>query len=89
MEGILLRSIGCVNEGLIQPRGLCVHGQYLYVTEVSGHCVFVFTTNGEFVASFGQKGKKKGDFNRPVGIHVDRDGFVGVIDFYNDRIQFF
>ena len=37
----------------------------MYVTDTISHCVFVFTTNGEYSTSFGQCGKKDGDFNFP------------------------
>jgi len=88
-DGVHLRSFGHDKEDLKQPRGICVHGQYVYLAEVSSHCVFVFTTDGDYVSSFGQRGSKKGEFDWPVGIHVDRDGLVGVIDLYNNRLQFF
>ena len=88
-DGDYLRSIGHDKEELKQPRGLCVHGQYVYVTDTNSHCVFVFTTNGEYVTSFGQKGQKEGDFNNPCYICVDKNGFIYVCDFANDRIQCF
>ena len=40
-----------------------VHGQYVYVTDPTSHCVFVFTTDGKYVTSFGQKGQTEGEFN--------------------------
>ena len=40
-------------------QGLCVHGQYVYVTDVTSHCVFVFTTDGRYVTSFGQTYQKR------------------------------
>ena len=64
-DGVLLRSIGHDKEELKKPRGLCVRGQYVYVTDINSHCVFVFTTDGEYVTSFGQGGQKEGDFNTP------------------------
>ena len=88
-DGVHLRSIGHDKEELKEPWGLCVHGQYVYVTDVNCHCVFVFTTDGEYVTSFGQQGQKEGDFNYPFYINVDNNGFVYVTDFSNDRIQCF
>ena len=61
----------------------------MYVTEVTSHCVFVFTTDGKYVASFGQKGKKEGDFNMSAHVLLDKDGFVCVTDSNNDRMQCF
>ena len=84
-----LVSIGHDKEELKRPWGLCVHGQYVYMTDVNSHCVFVFTTDGEYVTSFGQQGQKEGDFNRPYYIYVDNNGFVYVNDYCNDRMQCF
>ena len=55
----------------------------------NGHNISVFTTQGQYVTSFGQKGEGKGDFNSPWGVCVDRDGFVYVCDDFNDRVQVF
>ena len=46
-NSVFLRSICHDKEELKYPWGLCVHGQYVYVTELISHCVFVFTTDGE------------------------------------------
>ena len=53
---------------LYGPTGLCVSGDYVYVTE---WYVSVFRTSGEFVCSFGKSAKL-------CGIAVDQDGFVFV-----------
>ena len=88
-DAVHVRSIGHDKEELKKPWGLCVHGQYVYVTDATSHCVFVFTTDGEYITSFGQKGQKEGDFNYPYHIYVDSNGFVYVPDFLNSRIQCF
>ncbi len=36
------------------PLGICVSGQFVYVTDYGGHYVSVFTTAGDYVTSFGQ-----------------------------------
>jgi len=66
-----------------------VHGQYVYVTDTNCHCVFVFTTDGEYVTSLGQEGLEEGEFDYPCFIYVDCHGYVYVTDFNNDRIQIF
>ena len=85
-RGVYIRSIGHEKEELKKPWGLCLHGQYVYITDKT-NCVFVFTTHGEFVTSFGQKGQKEGDFHYPLYIHVDNNHFVYITDFYNGRVQ--
>ena len=58
-----------------------MHGQYVYVTDVTSHCVFVFTTDGEYVTSFGQEE----NIHNPYYIYVDSNSFIYVADFSNDR----
>ncbi len=65
-DGVLLRSFGCDDDGVKKlngPHGVCVSGQYVYVTNYCGHSVSVFTTEGDYVTSFGQYGNQKGQFN--------------------------
>ena len=91
-EGQLLHSFGCDEDGVKKlngPRGVCVSGQYVYVSNRRGHNISVFTTQGQYVTSFGQEGMGEGEFNYPRGVCVDRDGFVYVCDFSNDRVQVF
>ena len=88
--GEFLHSFG-QGEGvkLSGPIGVGVFGQYVHVTEIKGHCVSVFTTEGVYVTSFGKRGSGEGDFNAPRGICVDKDGFVFVCDHNNHRVQVF
>ena len=38
---------------------------------------------------FGTFGQGDGEFNRPTGVAVDKDGTIYVTDFKNDRLQVF
>ena len=92
IDGDLLCSFGCDKNGvkkLSRPRGVCVAGQYVYVTDEGLHNVSVFTTEGAYVTSFGHHGSGEGCFISPCGVCVDRDGFVYVADYGNDRVQVF
>ena len=95
-HGDLLRSFGCDNNSvnvLTRPLGLHVTGQFVYVCnngcDNDNHNVSVFTTEGEYVTTFGHKGTGEGEFNVPIAICVDSDGFVYVCDKFNNRIQMF
>ena len=95
-HGDLLRSFGCDNNGvniLTRPLGLHVAGQFVYVCnngrDNDNHNVSVFTTEGEYVTTFGHKGTGEGEFNVPIALSVDSDGFVYVCDRHNNRIQIF
>ena len=53
------------------------------------HCVSMFTSEGQFLRSFGTQGEGPGQFDKPCGIAEDRDGLVYVIERNNNRIQIF
>ena len=88
-EGNILRSFDLsAADSKSYPSGLCVAGLYVYVANETRHKVCVYTTEGEFVTSFGQWGTKKGEFYTPCGVCV-RDSYVYVCDRYNNRVQIF
>ena len=77
---------------LIGPCGVCVANDLVYVVEnplYKEENISVFTSQGNFVTSFGVSGKSEGQFKNPYGITVDVDGFVYVCDYGNSRIQVF
>ena len=86
-SGVFLRSFG--NNKLQFPWGVCVSGQYMYVCDLRMHCVSVFTTAGVYVTSFGQLGCKEGEFSSPCYLYIDKNGFLYVCDYSNNRIQCF
>ena len=91
-DGVLLHSFGHDNNGLSSlnyPHGICVSGQYVYVSNEFGHNVSVFTTAGHYVTSFGQEGREEGEFICPCAIFVDMHNFVFVSDSDNNRTQCF
>ena len=91
-DGIFERSFGRDSNGvkrLDDPNYVCVSGHYVYATIKDDHYVSVFTTAGDYVTSFGQFGCGEGDFNTPCGVCTDKDGFVYVADFGNNRVQCF
>jgi tripartite motif-containing protein 71 len=55
----------------------------------NNHNIQVFTSQGEFIFSFGQIGKKEGEFYNPCGITCDHDGNILVCDLNNHRVQVF
>jgi DNA-binding beta-propeller fold protein YncE len=48
-----------------------------------------FSLQGELLGSWGKAGSENGDFDKPMGVCVDKDGFVYVADSGNSRIQKF
>ena len=91
-NGVFLRSFGSDGKGekkVEKPWGLCVSGHYVYVCNYGSSNISVFTTDGVYVATFGQRGSNEGDFDCPNSVCVDQDGFVYVTEYNNNRVQCF
>ena len=61
----------------------------VYVCEGHNTRVSVFTSEGEFLTSFGSNGGQPGQFRFPRGVCVDNSGVVYVCDSINDCVQMF
>ena len=84
--GELLRTFS-LSDG-IGVCGISVADRYVYVTDEKDHRIVVYSTEGEYLASFGQWGSDNGHFYGPSGLCV-KDSFVHVCDRYNNRVQVF
>jgi len=74
-----------------RPTGLAVDRELnrLYVVDTLDHRVKIFSLDGKYLASLGGLGNKKGEFNYPTCISVDREHRVIVGDSMNFRVQVF
>ena len=61
----------------------------IYSTRWYIHQVQIFNSEGDFISSFGSKGKENGQFYHPSGIGVNSKGNIIVCDSFNHRIQIF
>jgi NHL repeat-containing protein len=61
----------------------------VYLCEFGNHRVQKFTTEGQFIASFGHNGRREGELDQPWGIARDSQGRMFVLDTYNHRVQRF
>ena len=57
--------------------------------EKSNARIVKFTKDGKFIKTWGQKGKKPGEFDTPHGLAFDSKGRLFVADRSNNRIQIF
>ena len=76
--------------GLKRPWGVAVNksGQII-VSEYRGHCITIFSGNGDKIASFGSHGSAPGQLECPRGVAVEENGNTLVADADNHRIQKF
>lgn len=80
---------GFGNKVMQGPTGLCVDPQgRLWVSSLSGR-IQQFTSDGQFLRSFGEEGTKPGQFYAPHGIATDSHGCLYIVDAFNHRIQKF
>ena len=49
----------------------------------------IFSTDGEFISTFGQHGDRPGTFAHPCGIATDSDGNIYVTDRQFENVQIF
>jgi len=85
-----LYTIG--TDELDAPSGIAVNEalKRLYVVETKGFRVSVYDTETrKKLFSFGKAGDQEGEFNRPWGIAIDKNGDVYVADGLNARVQIF
>ena len=92
MEGKCLSCVGKKGKGSLQfdaPCGIAVNRstQQVYVTDRDNHRVQVLNSDLTYSRMFGSEGDEQGQFNNPVDVDVDNEGFVYVTDSSNNRVQ--
>ena len=78
-----IRSINHPGVHTFRPVSLLMHDESLYVTDDLNHKVWVMSTSGEVIATFGD-----GILRSPEGITMDKDGFVYVTSSYSKIVVF-
>ena len=85
-EGEYLRSFG--TDHLIEPRGICVSQDGVFVTDIAIACLSRFSLAGQFINKTGSRGTIPGCFTGIAGLCYEA-GLVYVCDFNMQRIQVF
>ena len=57
------------------------------IAERGNHRISLFSSEGHFLRSFGSQGAGPGQFDKPFGIAIDKEGLVYVCDNNNYRLQ--
>ena len=85
--GEYLRSIGYDGNRLDFPFGVCLSGQYVYVADNDNHNISVYTTMGGHVTTLGQWGRNKSEYSCPCKVYTNKDGYIYVCDYDNNRVK--
>lgn len=89
---------GSISEGLYDPGGLAIDNEnrLLYVTDAEQDQVVVYDADPPYrlLRKLGRPGTKHastalGEFAKPTGVAVDKDGNVYVSDTWNNRVEVF
>ena len=86
-----------ITDGLVEPSGMAIdtENRLLYVSDVNQDVVLVYDADSfKLKRKIGTPGKNHelttpGDFAKPTGLAVDKDGNLYVADTMNDRIEVF
>ncbi len=74
------------------PGGIAINNDIsrLYIVDSYGHMVHVYSTKGDPLFTFGQRGAGDGEFNYPSNAAIERKtGNVYIVDTQNFRVQVF
>ena len=71
------------------PNGITLSNGLLYVVDTGNQRIQVFSTDGEFISSFGSSGLGPGQFLNVFGIDADEHGNIFVTDKGNGKIEKF
>ena len=89
-SGELIKCIGKQGkrEGeFIDPRGIALYGNQVYVCDRDNHRIQVFDLELKFLRSIGTLGNGRGEFNTPHDVKFDTAGNMYVAEYINNRVQ--
>ena len=54
-----------------------------------GHCISIFTLDGNYISKFGKRGTGRGDLSSPSSLTIDMYGSIIVTEYDNNRVSVF
>jgi hypothetical protein len=84
------RRVNTLGHKDLKPVSVAVHGNELYVCDFASQRVEVMDrATGQVLRTIGEPGSEPGQFIRPLGVAVDAQGFVYVMDVMKCQLQKF
>lgn len=74
---------------LYQPANLTKLDKLIYISDIGACKINIFDTDANYISSFGETGKRFGQFTRPKGVCTDKEGNIYVVDAAFENIQIF
>ena len=70
------------------PSGMCISQNKLFIIQTGGHCLNLYSIDGNFLNSVGKKGNKELEFDCPTNLSVSPvENRIYICDLRNHRIQ--
>ena len=90
-DGVFVAAWDNSNENVefLEPTGIAVYDDLVFVVDSKLGTVQKFDSIGTLITKWGGVGNEKGQFSKPNGIAVSKDGIVYVADTENHRVQKF
>lgn len=63
--------------------------EYIYIADIERDTIYCYDKLGNLEYKWGESGDGEGEFSKPSDIAFDSEGYVHVLDSYNNRIQKF
>ncbi len=71
------------------PVDIAAINDLVFLADAMDMKIKVFTHEGDYVRSFGGRGRGPGEFQHLTNLWIDHKGRIAVVDYFNTRISFF
>ena len=69
------------------PLGIVIDdNDIMYITEGGNDSISTSTTDGDYIRSFRRNCSSEGQFNNSCEMIFDREGYLYICDYYNNRL---
>ena len=89
MTCCILAGVRAQQSGTLEGKVSFISGDNVYVTDFGDFRIKTYTKDGSFVSVLGSFGNSPGQFVRPKGIDVDKDGILYAVDAGFENVQMF
>jgi len=84
-----ISNVGHGKDELYHPTNIDIFKDKIYISDMTNFRISIYDIRGNYIRSFGSIGTRPGNFTRPKGIAVDREGRILVADAAFENVQIF
>ncbi|PLX19006.1 MAG: hypothetical protein C0601_03070 [Candidatus Muiribacterium halophilum] len=82
-------TLGYRGSNLSYPSGICLKGNFLFLTDRLADNVKKIDTLNKFSTILDESGKESGQLNEPADIWINSKGWIYITNYGNDRVEIF